>query len=150
MATFGVLVTWLGEEFVIGPLDRLHVRDLAGDDDLRRGEMHVDALVVLEHLLDPAGLLDARELKEEVGVEEDAAELAVGYGFEAEPLLPFDEIGDGLVLDGAQFGGVDLSGSARLTGVDDGFRAQKRADMVGPRRQLGSHVEVLSWQRMDL
>jgi hypothetical protein len=56
-------------------------------------------------------------------MEEDPAELAVGNRFEAEAFLPFDEVGDGLILDGAQFGGVDGSGRARITRVEDGLGA---------------------------
>ena len=114
--------------------------DLAGDDDLRRGEFDVDALVVLECLLDPAGLLDAGELEQEVGVEEHAAELAVGDRLEAERFLPFGKLGDRFVLDGAQFFVGDVFGGAMLAGLDHGFRAKERADMVGARRQLGAHV----------
>ena len=114
--------------------------DLAGDDDLRRGEIHVDALVVLERLLDPAGLLDPGELEQEVGVEEYAAELAVGDRLEAEALLPFDQFGDRLVLDRAQLFVRDIVGGSVGARLDHGSGTQEGADMVGPRRQLGSHV----------
>ena len=71
--------------------------------------MDVVAGRVLERLGDAAVLLDPVELEQEVGVEEVAAELAVGDRLEAEAFLPLDQLGDRLVLDGAQLGIIDVA-----------------------------------------
>ena len=71
--------------------------------------MDVRAGGVLERLGDAAVLLDPVELEQEVGVEEEAAELAVGDRLEAEAFLPLDQLGDRLVLDRAQFGIIDIA-----------------------------------------
>ena len=64
--------------------------------------MNILAGIVLERLGDPALLLDAVELEQEVGVEEEPAELAVGDRLEAEAFLPADQLGDGAVFGGAK------------------------------------------------
>ena len=104
--------------------------------------MNILAGIVLERLGDAALLLDAVELEQEIGMEEIAAEFAVGHGLEAEIFLPLDKFGDGRVLDRAQFGIIDIARGAVLSGLDHAARTEERADMVGAGRQFGGHVGV--------
>src|SRR5690606_7282793 len=104
--------------------------------------------VVLERLLEAASLLDALELEEEVGMEEVAAEFAVGDRLEAKAFLPFDEVGDRLVFDRAKFGIVDVARGPVLARFDNRARTQEGADMVGAGRQLCRHGVCPVWQRL--
>ena len=99
--------------------------DLAGHDHHRRGEVDVLAGIVLERLVEPAALLHPVELEQEVGVEEVAAELAVGNRLEAKAFLPFHQCGDGFVLDPAQGLVIDVAGGAMLARFNDRTRTQE-------------------------
>ena len=83
-------------------------------------------------------------------MEEHPAELAVGDRLEAEAFLPFDEVGDRLILDRAKFfvGNV----VRRRGGCAPRSPIGRRNEPTWSARE-GSLVvmfEVLSWQRMDL
>jgi len=105
--------------------------DLAGDDHHRRGEMNIDPGVVLERLLQPAALFDAGQLEQEVGVEEGAAELAVGDRLEAEVFLVFRDLADRFVLNAAQHGMLDPPFRERGARFDQLLGSQETADVVG-------------------
>ena len=74
----------------------------------RRREVDVARRAVELHR-DAAVRVDARELLEEVDVEERAAEFAVGDALQARVFLQLDDVADGVVLDRAQRLGVDLA-----------------------------------------
>jgi hypothetical protein len=75
-----------------------------------------------------------------------AAVLAVGYSGISELLLGCDDVLDFLVLNGSQLGLGDLAGFKSELGVQELFRAQKRAEVLGAERRtlvkLRSHCEV--------
>src|SRR5687768_8021052 len=99
--------------------------------------MHVLADRVLELDFHAALLLDAVELQQEIGVEEGAAELAVGDRLEAQALLIGGNVANRVILDRAQSYGVDRAGLAVDPGVDQRLGAQKAADMIGVKWGLG-------------
>ena len=89
--------------------------------------------------------LDATELGQEVDVEIGAAKLTVGDALKPDILLEIDDLGDRLVLDQAQLLGADfLLDEELLARVEQVFRAQKAADMVGAKRRFGAkrHIGV--------
>ena len=57
--------------------------DLARNDHHRRRELHILAGIVLESLFEAATLFDSGQLEQEIGVEEIAAEFAIGDRLEA-------------------------------------------------------------------
>jgi hypothetical protein len=78
--------------------------------------------------------LHAAELLQEVDVEIGAAELAVGDALQADVFLELDDLGNGVVFDGAQGLFGDLAFLLLRAGVEQALRAQEAADMVGAER----------------
>src|SRR5262249_52062522 len=76
---------------------------------------------------------------DEVHVPGGAAELAVGRRSQPGVLLHPDDLGDRLVLNGAQLGGGDLARGEVSAGIQQFLRPQQAADVVSPeRRQVAS------------
>ena len=80
---------------------------------------------------------DARDRVDEVHVPGGAAQLAVGRSPQADLRLHPDDVGDGLVLDGAQLRRVDLSGCEARAGGVQVRRPQETPDVVGTERWTG-------------
>ncbi len=79
--------------------------------------------------------LDAAELLEEVDVEIGAAEFAVGDRLQAGVLLHLHDLGDRAILDRAQLRRRDLAARLLLARLEQVFRAQEAADVIGAERR---------------
>src|SRR5262249_24959420 len=123
------------QELEVVELDRLRVLHLAGDFQDRRREADV-ALLRME-LRGEAGVrLDAVELLEEIDVEECAAEFPVGDALQPHVLLELDDPADCRVLELAQLLLRNLAGGMPVARLEQLFRAQEAADVVGSERGL--------------
>ena len=71
-------------------------------------------------------------------MEVGAAELAVGDALQADVFLELDDLGDRVVLDGAQLLRADAAGGALGARVEQALRAQEAADVVGAKRGVGA------------
>ncbi|MEI9852348.1 MAG: hypothetical protein WDN24_17505 [Sphingomonas sp.] len=112
---------------------------------LGRREIHFLALGVLEGDFHAALLLDAVELEQEVGVEESAAELAVGDAVQAQLFLELHHSENRLVLDRAQRRGVDRAFAEPGARLEQFLGTQEAADMICSERGIVGH----SWDSAD-
>ena len=80
---------------------------------------------------------DATELLKEVDVEVGPAKLAVGDRLQPHVLLELDDLGDRLVLDGAQLRRGDLTFGLLRACIEQGLRTQEAADVVVAGGELG-------------
>ena len=114
---------WMGRE-------RLHLVD--HPHDRRRV---VDIPVGLVKLDRHAALLHhAVELRQEVDVEKGAAEFPVGDAAQAQVLLQVHDLADRAVLDLAQRRGRDRAAVEIIARLEQVFRPQKTADVIGTER----------------
>jgi hypothetical protein len=77
------------------------------------------------------GEADAFEPAEEIEMPPVATELSVGDGPQANAFLVGGDLGDRLVLDGAQLRTADRTIAPRLSGTRQTLRSQQAADVVG-------------------
>src|SRR6185295_6494512 len=117
----------------VGALDVLDVADLVDHAHHRRREL-LAAVGLLDGRRNVG--LDAGELLEKVDVEVGAAELAVGDAAQPHVLLEADDLGDRVVLDGAQLRGRDLALGAALARVEQAPGPEEAADVIGAKRRL--------------
>ena len=126
----------------VGLLDVLDVADLVDDTHHRRRQLL--AAVGLDDGHRDVGL-DAAQLVEEIDVEVGAAELAVGDALQADVFLEPDDLGDRVVLDGAQLPRRDLALGLPLARLEQAPGAEEAADVVGAEggTVAGGHGRVL-------
>jgi hypothetical protein len=119
----------------VGELDVLHVPHLV--DHAHHGRCELLAAVgPLDHHRDVG--FHAADLLEEVDVEVGAAELAVGDRLQADVLLESDDLGDRPVFHLAQVGGANLAFRLFLARLEQVFRTQEAAYVIGAERWRGS------------
>ena len=99
IVTFGVRRVWLLQELEVGALDVLHVPDTVDHAHHGRRELLRAVGAADRHHF---ARLDAAQLLQEIDMEVGPAELAVGDGRKADPLLHPHDFADRAVLDLAQ------------------------------------------------
>ncbi len=84
-------------------------------------------------------------------MEISAAEFAVGDGLQAGVFLELDDLGDRLVFHLAQLGRIDFAARFALARLQQVFRPQEAADVIGAEWGLGSlrHGLSLAGERVE-
>ena len=118
------------QEFEIGALNRFRVAHLARDVHDRRLEIDV-ALRAVKLDVDAALRLDAFELREEIDMEVRAAKFAVRDPAQSQILLKLDDAANRFIFDAAQLRSADAPLLELLACVEQEFRPQKTADVIG-------------------
>jgi hypothetical protein len=115
-------------------LDRARTPDLIDDLHDRRRVVDIAASLV-KFDRDAALLHYPIQLRQEIDVEIAAAKLPIGNAAQAQILLVLHDLADRAVLDLAQRGGRDGTPRGLRARVEQKFRAQEAADVIGTERR---------------
>ncbi len=88
--------------------------------------------------------LDAAQLGEKVQMKIFAAQLAIGDGVQTDIFLQLHHFSDGLVFGRAQLGGGNLPLHGLCVRVQQIFRAQEAADMIGAKQGFARGADGVS------